>query len=341
MRRVLAALAIAASVAVAVAVPAAADPTGSSGSVGSSGGGPTGAAAVLPADRIPTVQGPVETEPGAATRYAKGRPGLAPQGANLPHCRPTATHPEPVVLVHGSDGSAFANWAALSPQLRDAGYCVYALNYGNASGSDHFGMVDMTAGAGQLAGVVRQVLAQTGATKVDLVGHSQGATVARYYVNRLGGAAYVDKWIGMASPTYGGTFYGLGTLLAALPGGNALISAAISPAVDEQVQGSAFLEALNTGGDTVPGVRYTTIATRYDEMIQPYTNVALHGPGAINLVIQDRCPADMTGHFNMPFDLYAQQMVLNALDPEHPLAPVCRPVPLGTGIASVVFASNS
>src|SRR6478735_3097563 len=110
-----------------------------------------------------------------------------PPGANLP-CRPTASHPEPVILVHGTAESMFDNWQAMSPALKAAGYCVYAFNYGSYNGSGAvgvYGLGDIEGSARELATEVRTVLAQTGATKVDLVGHSQGGMMPRYYLKNI------------------------------------------------------------------------------------------------------------------------------------------------------------
>ncbi|WP_213576709.1 alpha/beta fold hydrolase [Rhodococcus sp. USK13] len=293
------------------------------------------------AAEIPTRPGPAQSDAGAAIRYSKDNPGSTPPGVNDFSCRPGPEHPAPVVLVHGSDGSAYSNWAGLSPKLKAAGFCLFALNYGRKAGTDHFGMQPMTVGAHELAEFVDDVLSTTGADEVDIVGHSQGATVARYYIKELGGAAEVDRWIGLASPSYGGTFFGIATAVVSLPGGTQLIEGFGSEALAEQVQGSEFLTRLNSGGDTVPGVEYTTIGTRYDEVIQPYTNVALRDPGAKNILVQDLCPLDQTGHFNLPYDSFTQQLVLNSLDPAHAAVPPCTVVPLGTGIAGVIIASNS
>ena len=106
------------------------------------------------------------------------------------------------------------------------------------------------------------------------------------------------------------------------------------------MQGSPFMNDLNAGGDTVPGVSYTTIGSRYDEMIQPYTNMALRGAGAVNILIQDRCPEDGTGHFRAPYDPFAIDLVRTALDPDAVPLARCEFVPIGAGIPEVVVDSN-
>src|SRR3954469_21876924 len=92
-----------------------------------------------------------------------------PPGANVP-CHPTAAHPEPVVLVHGTAESMFDNWQALAPALKTAGYCVYAFNYGSYNGSGVlgvYGVGPIERSAQELANEVNAVLASTGASKVD------------------------------------------------------------------------------------------------------------------------------------------------------------------------------
>src|SRR5512133_975043 len=109
-------------------------------------------------------------------------PAVSPPGANDFTCKPTAAHPSPVVLVHGTVEGATENWSTASPQIKAAGYCVFALEYGNR------GTGDIAASAGQLQRFVDAVLAATGAQKVSLVGHSQGGMMPRWYIKFLGGA---------------------------------------------------------------------------------------------------------------------------------------------------------
>jgi len=291
--------------------------------------------------QVPTRPGAVATTHAEAAEYAENHPGTAPAGANDFSCVPTEEHPRPVVLVHGTDSNSYSDFAALSPLLAESGWCVFALNFGLAPGAEDYGTGDIRISATQLGGFVDEVREATGAEKVDVVGYSQGATVARYWIAKRGGAEHVDHWVGLASPSYGGTFYGIGAAAATLPGATDIVAAEFSVALVQQLEGSDLLTELNTPTDTVPGVRYTTIGSNVDEVIQPAGNVALHGEGAENFVVQELCPQNHTGHFNMVYDPYTLQFTRHVLDPDRYAPGECRPVALGTGIPELILQSNS
>ncbi|MFI7405369.1 hypothetical protein ACIBW9_33635 [Streptomyces sp. NPDC049541] len=93
-----------------------------------------------------------------------------------------------------------------------------------------------------------------------------------------------------------------------------------SPAVKDQTVGSPVFRQLYAKGDTEPGVTYTNIVTKLDEVVTPYTHQFLTaGPGATvnNILLQNVCPLELTGHLGSPYDPNVYQLVLNALDPAH------------------------
>ncbi|WP_329278900.1 esterase/lipase family protein [Streptomyces sp. NBC_01451] len=246
------------------------------------------------------------------------------RGWNDYSCKPSTAHPRPVVLVHGTFANGVDNWLTLAPYLVNRGYCVFSLDYGQLPGVPLFyGLGPIDRSAEQLAAFVDKVLAATGAAETDLVGHSQGGLMPRYYLKFLGGAAEVHTFVGIAPSNHGTTLNGLTNLLKYFPGADDLLTTA-TPALAEQVAGSAFLAKLNAGGDTVPGVSYTVLATRYDEVVTPYQSQFLSGSDVHNVLIQDLCPLDLSEHAAIGLlDRIAFHEVTNALDPAHATATTC------------------
>ncbi|WP_062437143.1 esterase/lipase family protein [Herbidospora daliensis] len=234
---------------------------------------------------------------------------ISPLGANIWSCKPSPSRPRPVVLVHGTFENMAGNWATLSPKLKLAGHCVFALNYG--PGPIH-GLGDIPQAAQQLSDFVDQVLTATGAAKVDIVGHSQGGMMPRYYLKFLNGAAKVNRLIGITPSNHGTDSNGLVTFARLL--GLSPAIAVVCRACQQQMVGSDFMRALNDGGDTVPGVNYTVIATRYDNVVTPYTSSFLTGDAVRNILLQDRAPLDFSGHAAVNYDPVVHQIVLGELD---------------------------
>ncbi|WP_369779095.1 esterase/lipase family protein [Streptomyces sp. R33] len=250
-------------------------------------------------------------------------------GWNNWSCKPSAAHPRPVVLVHGTFGNSVDNWLGFAPYLVHRGYCVYSLDYGQLPGVPFFnGLGPIDKSAGQLDVFVDKVLASTGAAKTDIVGHSQGGMMPNYYLKFLGGAPKVNALVGLAPDNHGTTLSGLTQLLPYFPGAEDLISSA-TPGLADQIAGSPFVTKLNAGGDTVPGVRYTVIATKYDEVVTPYRSAFLEGTGSDvrNVVLQDLCPLDLSEHVAIGLtDRIAWHEAVNALDPAHASRTTCASV---------------
>ncbi len=260
--------------------------------------------------------------------YAHVSATASPPGANNFGCKPSSAHPQPVILVHGTFGDMSDSWQALSPLLANHGYCVFAFNYGSYHGSGAlgvYGIGEISQSALQLSTFVNEVLAATGANQVDLVGHSQGGMMPRYYLDFLGGTGKVKALVGLAPNNHGTTLDGLTTLADYFPGTAALIGA-LCPACAAQEAGSSFLTNLNAGGDTVHGVDYTVIQSDRDKTVTPYTSAFLAGPAVTDILLQKQCPLDLGNHLSMPYDHIADADVLTALDPADPQSPACTPV---------------
>ena len=266
-----------------------------------------------------------------AVAAAVAHPGGNPPGANDWNCVPSAAHPRPVVLVHGTLANMTVNWNTLSPLLKNNGYCVYALNFGGLIAGEIGGTGVIEDSAAELGTFVDRVLAATHAAKVDIVGHSQGGMMPRYYLKNLGGAAKVNALVGLAPSNHGTTLLGLAKLATYFPWTVGFAVATACASCWQQIDTSDFMHDLNAGGDTVPGVHYTVIETAFDEVVSPYTSAFLAGPDVTNIRLQDHCILDASDHLSVAFDHIALQYVLNALDPAHPKTPTCSPVAPITG----------
>jgi triacylglycerol lipase len=259
-----------------------------------------------------------------------GSPDASAPGTNDWSCRPSAAHPRPVVLVHGTGGNRSTNWQTYGPLLHNEGYCVFAPTYGVAPGTTYpvsalGGMNSMRSSAAELGAFVDRVLAATGAQQVDLVGHSQGTLMPDYWLKFLDGSGKVGSYVSLA-PLWHGTATGDFKPLLTRVFGPAVGDAPtpFCPACGEMSASSGFIAEMRAGGVAVPGVRYVNIVTRYDELVVPYTSGI--EPGMTNIVLQDLCPLDLAEHFEIAADRNATVLVLNALDPSHPRAVPCVPV---------------
>ncbi|MCQ9707165.1 alpha/beta fold hydrolase [Streptomyces sp. BSP1] len=262
--------------------------------------------------------------PAATASAAPTAQAAASSGWNDYSCKPSAAHPRPVVLVHGTFANSVDNWLVLAPYLVNRGYCVFSLDYGQLPGVPFIhGLGPIDKSAEQLRDFVDKVLAATGAPEADLVGHSQGGMMPRHYLKFLGGADKVNALVGIAPDNHGTTLLGLTRLLPHFPGAEKFLNDK-TPALADQIAGSPFLARLNEGGDTVPGVQYTVIATRYDQVVTPYRSQYLDGPNVRNVLVQDLCPVNISEHVVIgTIDRIAFHEVANALDPANATPTTC------------------
>jgi triacylglycerol lipase len=279
---------------------------------------------------------PVEYDFGQGMAAQSQHQDGPPPGANDWSCRPSRAHPHPVVLVHGLMANQTVNWQTMSPLLANHGYCVFSLTYGTTPkvvypGYQPGGLIPMEQSARQLKRFVKKVRKATRARRVDIVGHSEGSLMPDWYVKFLGGAKRVRHYVGITTIWHGTDPGGLASLNQMGQGYG--FSEAFQQQISENCQScyeflpqSAFIARLRRGGIAVPGVRYTSIVTRNDELVQPYTSGIEPAPNMTNLVVQDQCPLDQADHVAMAADPIVAQDMLNALDPKHPAPVPCTAV---------------
>ncbi len=104
----------------------------------------------------------------------------------------------PILLVHGiffRDWQYFNYWGRIPAALRKNGAEVY---YGNQQSSQ-----SVAKSAAELNERIREVLAETGAEKLNIIAHSKGGLDARYAMAMLGAAPYVASLTTINTPHHG------------------------------------------------------------------------------------------------------------------------------------------
>lgn len=165
---------------------------------------------------------------------------------------------KPVVFVHGYNADPGV-WGALREDLRAAGYAdsdLFSWGY-----DTHRSVNEVL--AGQLGAYVEQVRRQTGADKVDIVAHSFGSLVSRWYVKYGGGTATVHHWVSLAGPNHGTSI--------------AWACALWDQACRDMTPGSYVVKNLNSGDETPGAVAYATFWSNCDEVVDPDAGVPLAG----------------------------------------------------------------
>lgn len=255
----------------------------------------------------------------AATAYSSIFPNRQPQGVNDWSCEAKSGE-QPVVLVHGTYANQYNSFARMAPELKAKGYCLYAFNYGMEDDSivskapGVYGTPSLSSNAGELVEFTDEVLERTGAEEVDMIGWSQGGTLINDYLKREGGD-HVDDAITYGATHHGTTLSGI-ALLAGFVDLDRLATGIGQAGVD-QIQGSAYYEQLNANGDTVPGVDYTVVATKYDEVTTPYRSTFLEaGDGATvkNVTLQTGCAIDTSDHLSIMYSPRAIDLAKKALN---------------------------
>ena len=243
-----------------------------------------------------------------------GAPGAPAAVDTSVPCRPTAAHPRPVILVHGTFDNGPDTMPRLGQPLVDEGFCVIAPTFGAYAGNPARGGLDSIVGvsAPQLATVIDHVLAVTGAEQVDLVGYSQGAAIAGFTTKVLRPGT-VNRVVSVGG-YWGGDNSGMVPHQLPREAAGPGLWAANLRGLAELAPGSPMVTAWHglERSPFLPGVDYTLIATRGDQVLPPERSF-VPGPGVEWQVPEDECGGSPTSHDGVARDWRTHALVSSAL----------------------------
>jgi hypothetical protein len=163
--------------------------------------------------------------------------------------------------------------------------------------------------AGEYIVFAIRMMAAASGRKIDVFGWSQGGMVPRWALRFWPDTrALVADVVGLAPSNHG---------TVAVAG---VCRIACLPALRQQGRMSRFIFALNSYAETFPGIAYTNIYTRHDDIVRPNLDTtgssSLHTGGGViaNVAVQDVCPANTARHFAVgTYDPVAYALVIDAL----------------------------
>lgn len=202
--------------------------------------------------------------------------GFLPQ----PPLQASTPNPRPVILLHGLFFNRAA-WFLLAQRLRQCGFTPITVNLPPWEDADRL--------ARKVAETVEEALLTYDVDRVDLVGHSMGGVLARYYLQQqLDGGRKIHHCIQIGAPN----------------GGSKLAPFALSPLGRQLMPGSDFLSGL--AALPLPSAPlFTTIYSHHDNIVIPSESSLLGGAETVEL--------EWLGHTSLLFHPDAHQAVIDAL----------------------------
>lgn len=193
----------------------------------------------------------------------------------------------PVVLLHGFIDNRSVFVLLRRSLARHGWHHLESLNYSPLT-------CDIRTAAELLDRHVEEICARTGQHEVDIVGHSLGGLIARYYVQRLGGDRRVRTLVTLGTP-HGGT------AVAPLAGAH--------PIVRQMRSGSDLIEELR---HPAPGcrTRFVSFWSELDRVILPVETACVDHPDldAVNVRVTG------IGHLALPVHPAVASAIRQALE---------------------------
>ena len=190
--------------------------------------------------------------------------------------------PRPIVVLHGYAMNR-ANFVPLAYRLSRAGL-------GPIYGFEYWTLGRTAAAARQLAWFVDEVRETTGATQVDIIGHSMGGVVAHYYVSLLGGDGAVHHLVTLGSPHWGTDVsrVGIGAPTRELLVGSKLLMRLTAAPAPRRTKITTILSHADA---LVPASRQALVAGAERIVYDDLGHVALLGSRRVAKVVIDRLGA--------------------------------------------------
>ncbi|MEU6505490.1 alpha/beta fold hydrolase [Streptomyces sp. NPDC046942] len=197
----------------------------------------------------------------------------------------------PVVLLHGFIDNRSVFVLLRRSLAQHGGQRVESLNYSPLT-------CDVRAAAELLGRHIEEICERTGSPRVDIVGHSLGGLIARYYVQCLGGDLRVRTLVTLGTPH-------AGTRVVPL--------ADAHPIVRQMRPGSSVIEEL---ARPAPGcrTRFVSFWSDLDSIMDPVETARLEHPDLDTLNVQ----VSGIGHLALPVHPAVAAGIREALDAAHP-----------------------
>lgn len=193
--------------------------------------------------------------------------------------RPTTSSARGVILLHGLFHNR-AVWFLMKRRLEQCGFVVVTVNLPPWQDIDRL--------ARRVEEAIDDTLIALDVERVDLVGHSMGGILARYYVQTKDNACRVDHCVLLGTPN----------------AGSKLAPFAISPLGHLLMPGSDFLTDL-AAAPFPKDSRFTSIYSNHDNIVIPSESAQLSGVDNLEL--------DWLGHTTLLFHPDSHNAVVDAL----------------------------
>ncbi|MFE3016507.1 esterase/lipase family protein [Streptomyces sp. NPDC059256] len=228
--------------------------------------------------------------PARASGQPRNKTRTGPQSptATQPPERPDQEHP-PVIMLHGFADNRSVFVLLRRSLARHGWHHLECLNYSLLT-------CDIRAAADLLGRHVEEICERTGQPRVDIVGHSLGGLIARYYTQCLGGDLRVRTLVTLGTPHAGTTVIPL---------------ASAHPIVRQMRPGSSVIEEL---GRPAPGcrTRFISFWSDLDQLMAPVETARLDHPDLLATNVQ----ISGVGHLALPVHPAVAAGIRRALEPD-------------------------